>query len=171
MKITKLLFLSIVVILFSCSEDEDPLPTSEGMVGTWSVTGITYKGTTTTSGNGMNVKADFTGTGKEMDFTTTFDSDPNTVTSEGSYVIELKTTVMGQSTTEDYTFNDIFTDGTWTLNGRTLSVASGGTTQEGTITKQTSTTLEVRINLDESESDSGFTVTTEVQAVYTFEKL
>lgn len=171
MKITKLLFLSIAVILFSCSEDEEPLPTSEGMVGTWSITGINYKGTTTTSGNGMNLKADFTGTGKEMDFTTTFNADPNTVTSEGSYVIELKTTMMGQTTTEDYLLDEVFTDGTWTLNGRTLTVSTGGTSQEGTITKQTSTTLEVRINLDQSESDSGITVTTEVQAIYTFERL
>lgn len=171
MKITKLLFLSIAVILFSCSEDEDPLPTNEGMIGTWAVTGINYKGTTTTSGAGVNLKADFTGTGKEMDFTTTFNHDPNTVTSEGSYVIELKTTMLGQTTTEDYVLDEVFTDGTWSLNGRTLTVTSGGETQEGTITKQTATTLEVKINLDESQTDSGITVTAKVQAVYTFEKL
>lgn len=171
MKIAKLLFFSIAVILFSCSEDEDPLPTNEGMIGTWSVTGINYKGTTTTTGSGINLKADFTGTGKEMDFTTTFNDDPNFVTSEGSYVIELKTTMMGQTTTEDYPLDEVFTDGTWSLNGRTLSVTSGGETQEGTITKQTANTLEVRINLNESESDSGITVTTKLQAVYTFEKL
>lgn len=170
MKITKLLFL-IAVIFFSCSEDEDPLPTNEGLVGTWSVTGINYKGTTTTTGSGINLKADFTGTGKEMDYTTTFNDDPNTITSEGSYVIELKTTVMGQTTTEEYPLDEVFTDGTWSLNGRTLTVTSGGETQEGIITKQTSTTLEVKIQLVEMQNDSGITVSTKLQAIYTFEKL
>jgi hypothetical protein len=171
MKITKLFLLSVAVILFSCSEDEEPLPTNEGMVGTWSLTGINYKGSTTSSGSGVNLKVDFTGTGKEMDYTTTFSEDPNYIASEGSYVIELKSTMMGQTTTDDYPLDEVFIDGTWALNGRTLAVSSGGLTQEGTITKQTSTTLEIRTNVTESFSDSGITVTTKVQAVYTFQKM
>ncbi len=170
MKITKLFLLSIAVILFSCSDKDDPIPTSEGMVGTWTVTGIDYKGSTTTTISGITAKADFTGTGKDMDLTTTFTSNPNTVTSEGTYTIVLKTTVAGQTTTDEFPFDEVLTDGTWTLNGKILSITNPSGTQDATIVKQTSTTLVLRLDLEESESDSGITVTTKIQAVYTFIK-
>ena len=99
MKITKFLLLSLTLIFLSCSEDEESIPTSEGMVGDWAITALDYKGTTTTTAQGASIKMDFTGTGKDMDLITTFNSNPNTVTSEGSYTIVLKTTYMGQTTT------------------------------------------------------------------------
>lgn len=172
MKITKfLLFISIVVVLFSCSEDESPLPTSEGMIGTWALTAIDYSGTTTTSYAGQSAKATFTGKGKDMDYTTTFNADPNTITSTGGYTIELKTTMGGQTTTEDYELEEVLMDGTWELNGKTLLVTNDGVTQEGTISKQTATTLEVRINVNDSYTDSGYTITAKVKGVYKFEKV
>src|SRR5690606_625917 len=165
-----LFLLGVAVILFSCSDD-DPVPTSEGMLGTWVVTDINYKGSTTTSGFGMNIKSDFTGTGKDMDFTTTFSEDPNTVISEGSYTIVLKTTVLGQTETEEVPFDEIITDGTWSLEGKTLTVVSGGITQQATITKQSNSSLQMRIDINQTESEMDITVTTKIQAVYTFEKL
>ncbi len=170
MNYTRLLLLALFVVLFSCSDDEAPLPTSEGMLGTWSVTAISYKGSTTTTVSGVSIKADFTGTGKDMDLTTTFSENPNTVTSEGSYTIVLTTTMLGQTTTEEYPFDEAVIDGTWTLEGRTLTITNGAITQDATITRQTSTVLEVKIKLEETESDPNFTVTTKVDAVYTFEK-
>src|SRR5690349_21529334 len=118
MKIIKLFFLGIAVLFFSCgSDDEAPLPAIEGMVGTWNVTAIDYSGTTTTSAAGQSIKATFTGKGKDIDYTTTFSVEPNEVVSNGDYVIELKTTVMGQTTTEDYYFDEVLMDGTWELEG------------------------------------------------------
>src|SRR5687767_5334045 len=117
MKIAKLLLLSISVILFSCGEDDEPMPTSQAMVGSWAITAVEYKGTTTTTAQGMNLKADFTGTGKDMTLTSTFAASPNTVTTQGSYTIVLKTTMMGQTDTEEYTVDEIFSDGTWSLDG------------------------------------------------------
>src|SRR6187431_867382 len=106
MKITNIFLLSIVVLLFSCSDDDNtPLPTSEGMVVSWQVTAIDYSGTSTTTYEGESYKATYTGKGKDMDYTTTFNTDPNTVANEGSYTIELKTTMEGQSTTEDYVYD------------------------------------------------------------------
>jgi hypothetical protein len=49
MEIKKILLLCIAVVFLSCSEDEDPMPTSQGLVGEWAITGLEYKGTTTTS--------------------------------------------------------------------------------------------------------------------------
>jgi len=171
MKITKLLLLSIAVILFSCSKDEDPKPTGEGLLGTWTLTGLNYYGTTTTRASGMTVEADFTGKGKDMDCTTTFEASPNTVTSQGSYIIELTTTVSGQpSTTDDYEFDEVLTDGTWELDGNTLSVTNSAGKQEATITKQTTTELEIAIDLNDTQQGSGYSITREVHAVYTLVK-
>jgi len=167
---TKLLLLSFAVILFSCSKDDDPMPTSDGLLGTWSLTSLTYSGMTTTSASGMTIDADFTGRGKDMDFTTTFQANPNTVTSSGSYTIELTTTVMGSSTTDDYEFDEALSDGTWELKGNKLIITSGSDSQEGIITNQTSTSLEVTVDIDQTEHGPGYTVTQEVHAVYTFSK-
>jgi hypothetical protein len=170
MKITKFLLLSLAVIFLSCSEDEDPIPTSEGMVGHWAITALDYKGTTTTTAQGVSIKADFTGTGKDMDLITTFNSNPNTVTSEGSYTIVLKTTSMGQSTTDEYEMDETVTDGTWTLNGKTLTVTSDFGPQTATILEQTSTTLKLKAEVSENQSDQGITVSSKIEAIYTFTK-
>jgi hypothetical protein len=170
MKITKLLLISIAVILFSCSEDDDPIPTSEGMVGSWYVTAIDYSGTTTTTASGITLRADFTGKGKDMDLTTTFSANPNTVTGEGTYTIVLTTTAGGTTSTDEFLFDEIVTDGTWTLNGKTLMITNPGGTQEATIVSQTSTSLTLKVDINESESASGITVTTKVSGVYTLKK-
>ncbi len=171
MKITKLLFLAISILLLSCSEDEDPLPTEEGMLGTWIITDLTYSGSTTTTVAGISpIKADFTGFGKDMDLTTTFNADPNTVTSEGSYTIEITTTVLGMSETEEVEFEEAIMDGTWELNGKTLTVTNPGGTQEGTIVSQTSTSMKIKVSIDQTESGAGYTVRTRVNGTYTFVK-
>jgi hypothetical protein len=171
MKITKLLLLSLAVIFLSCSEDEDPKPTTEGMLGNWKVTALDYKGSTTTTAQGASIKADFTGTGKNMDLITTFGSNPNTVTSEGTYTIVLKTTYMGQTTTDEYEMDETVTDGTWTLNGNTLTVTNDDFgPQTATVLEQTATTLKLKAEVNESESDQGITVSTKIEAIYTFTK-
>ncbi|HYF71137.1 MAG TPA: hypothetical protein VD884_23575 [Ohtaekwangia sp.] len=172
MKITKFFFVSLLVLFFSCSEDEPSpaLPTVEGLTGSWNMTAIDYSGTSATTFEGSTIKATFTGKGKNMDYTTAFSMDPNAVVSEGSYTIELKTTVAGQTTTEDHEFNDAFMDGTWELDGRTLIITNDGVSQEAIITKQTDDVLEAKVNIEESFSESEITVTTKVKAIYKFRK-
>ena len=93
MKITKLLLIGLAVIFFACSEDEDPKADRAGLIGSWTVTAVDYAGTSTTSVQGVDVKANFTGKGKEMNLTATFNDNPATFTSAGDYVIEVTTTV------------------------------------------------------------------------------
>jgi len=170
MKIAKLLLLSLAVIFLSCSEDEDPKPTTEGMAGAWKITALDYKGSTTTTAQGASIKADFTGTGKEMNLITTFNTNPNTVTSQGSYTIVLKTTYMGQTVTDEYDMEETVSDGTWSLNGNTLTVTNDFDSQTATILEQTSTTLKLKAEVNESETDQGITVSTKIEAIYTFSK-
>jgi hypothetical protein len=171
MKISKLLLLSVAVIFLSCGDDDDdPKPTSQGIVGTWAIAAVDYKGTTTTTVQGSTIKADFTGTGKDMNLTTTFNANPNTVSSQGSYIIVLKTSILGQTTTDEYPFDDVVSDGTWELNGDKLKVTNSGVTQEATIVEQTSTSLKIKVDVNESETSQGYTIATNIQATYTFKK-
>lgn len=170
MKITKLFLIGIAALLFSCSEDEDPVPTSERMVGAWSLTAIDYKGTSTTTGSGVSLKADFTGTGKDYNYTTTFAANPNTVVNNGSYTIVLTTKLAGQSQTEEYEVEDISSDGSWTLSGKTLTMISDDETQAATITEQSATTLKLKIEYNETETDMGITVATKMTATMTYKK-
>lgn len=169
MKTLRILLLSLA-IPFSCSEDDDPQPTSQGMVGTWAVTGVDYKGTSTTTTQGVSLKADYTGTGKDMHLTTTFTENPNTVTSEGGYIIVLTTTMLGQTSTDEYPFEDVVTDGSWTLSGQTLTITGVAGPQKATILEQTSTSLKMRMDVKESISSQGTTVSTDIRITYTFTK-
>jgi hypothetical protein len=170
MKIAKLMLLSAAVILFSCGDDDDPTPSIDALVGTWAITSLDYQGTSTTTMQGASIEAKFTGTGKDLDLTTTFNKNPNTVTNQGSYTIVLTTTVLGQTTTEEYTGDEVVTDGTWTLNGNKLTVTTPDGPQEATIVEQTATTMKLKIVLSETETDQGMTLTTHIEATYNLKK-
>lgn len=170
MKTTKLFLLGLAVILFSCNKEETPNPTVEGMVGTWAITAFDYNGTTTTTVQGTSVKSTFTGKAKDLDLTTTFTANPNTVTNEGSYSIEETTTILGQTTTEEYLNEETVMDGTWTLNGNKLTVTTVDGPQEATILEQTATTLKLKVEISETESDLGITFSTQVDGTYVFKK-
>lgn len=170
MKNTKLLLLSLAVLLFSCSEEDDPKPV-DGLIGAWSVTALDYQGTTITTVMATSIISTFTGVAKNMDMTVTFNQNPNTVTSEGSYTIALTTITLGQSITEDFTFNDFIADGTWTVNDKTLTVTNAGVAQEATIVSQTSTTLVLAVETEQSQDLAGVgSVVTSIEGVYTLTK-
>lgn len=170
MKITKLLLLSLAVIILSCSKDDDPKPTSEGMVGKWKITALDYKGSTTTTAQGASAKADFTGKGKNMNLITTFTTNPNTVTSEGTFTVELTTNYMGQTVTEEYDMDETVPSGTWSLNGNILTVTNSTGSQTATIVEQTATTLKLKSEVNESQTDQGITITAKLDVTYTFTK-
>jgi hypothetical protein len=172
MKITKLFILALAVVFLACKDDEDPLPTAAGLLGDWSLTALTYEGSTTTTVAGISITSEFVGVGKDFDLTVLFEENPNTVLSVGSYTIELTTTIAGVSETENITFTDFIQDGTWTLNGKTLTVTSSGETEEATIISQTSTTMILEVKLEETETIPGVgSVAINLQGVYTLTKL
>ena len=171
MKTTKLLLLSLAVIFLSCSEDDEPpLPTSQGMLGTWTMTAVDYQGTSTTTVQGISTKADFTGTGKDISVVSTFNDNPNTVVTEGSYIIVLKTTSMGQTRTDEVPFQDVITNGSWTLDGRTLTIDGIVGPQKATILEQTSTALKMKMDVKQSQTSQGGSVSADIQITFTFKK-
>jgi len=170
MKIAKLVFLSLAVVLFSCGQEDDPKPL-DGLIGAWSVTALNYEGSTTSNIMGTSIISTFTGVAKNMDMTVTFKQNPNTVISEGSYTIALTTTTLGQSITEDYTFTDFISDGTWTLNDKKITVTNSGVAQEATIVSQTSTTLVLAVETVQSQDLAGMgSIVSSIEGVYTLTK-
>lgn len=172
MKSTKLLLIGFAIVLFSCSKKDDPKPTfsDSALAGSWLITDLTYSGKTTTTGSGISLTANFTGVGKNMNMTTIFNSNPKTVSSQGSYTITLTTSILGQSDTEDTDFEDVVTDGTWSINGDKLKVVSTQGTDEATIVELTATSLKLKIDKTETETSQGVSATSEVHATYTFKK-
>lgn len=171
MKIGKLFLIGLVVVFFSCGDEDEPQPTAAGLVGTWSMTALEYGGSSTTTVAGVSLMSAFTGVGKEIDLTITFRENPNTITSEGSYVIALTTTTAGQSFTQDFPFNNFVADGTWSLNGRVITVTSALGAEEATLVSQTSTTLVIGVETEQTQSAGGTTIRTRVQAQYTLTKI
>jgi hypothetical protein len=103
--------------------------------------------------------------------TVTFNQNPNTVTSQGSYTIALTTITLGQSITEDVMFNGFFGDGTWVLKDKTLTVTSAGVAQEATIISQTSTKLVIAIDTEQTQDLGGAgSIVTKVKGSYTLTK-
>jgi hypothetical protein len=170
MKTAKLLLLCLTVLFFSCSDNEDPQPTSKGMVGSWAISAIDYKGTTTVTEAGKSEKIDYAGTGKDMNLTATFTENPNNVTTVGSYKIVLKITQNGQTKTEEFELDEAFSNGTWSLSGNALTITSPDGPETVTIAEQNATTLKVKEVVNETETDQGITTTAKFEAVYTFKK-
>jgi hypothetical protein len=170
MKVTNLLLLGVAVILFSCGDDDPKPSASQKIVGAWAITAVDYKGTTTSTVQGSTIKTDFSGTGKTMNLTATFGSNPNTVKSEGSYTLAMTSTTSGQTINTEWEFDGIFTDGTWSLNDNALTITNANGTDTATIVELTSTSLKFDLNTTDSDNTQGMTVTTAVQATYTFKK-
>jgi hypothetical protein len=180
MKISKLLFLAIAVFFLSCGDDDkDPVPTGDGLAGSWTATAVDYSGTSTTKYMGETLgDATFTGTGKDMDLTLTFNENPNTYVSKGSYTIALKTTMAGMTTNEDRKIEEFMLPGTWAQDGKKLTItstANGQTqTQEATIVEQTATTLKIQwdvvINEEDYQGVEGMDLSNNTRGTYTFKR-
>ena len=77
---------------------------------------------------------------------------------------------MGQTETEEYDMDETIPPGNWTLNGKVLTVTNGAESQTATILEQTATTLKLKSEVNESETDQGMTVAVKIEAIYTFTK-
>ncbi len=175
MRTFKLIALAALVTVFaSCKNNDDDggTPDVDLILGLWTGTGVDYSGTTVTEASGQTITADFTGESFDENYTLNISSDPNEFTSEGTYSLELTTTVLGQSSTETVTGLTLFDSGTWELNGSELTITSGGETSTGTIVELTENTLRISATEEETvtDPDLGFTITTTVTAIATYTK-
>ena len=178
MKIFRLFFLSVLVsTMVACSSDDDNSNNNGGngdttgdLTATWIGETVDYTGTTVTETQGQTITADFVGTGYDIDYTLTFSENPNIAYSTGSYSIELTTTILGQSTTqnvEDLAWTSV---GDWSRTGDEVSFTSNGQTDIMTITEITDTTL-VMIGTNVQEiNQGGITTTSTTNIIVTYTK-
>lgn len=172
MKIFKILFLALLTIsVVSCGDDDDAgndVGGSADLVGTWNGATVNYSGSTVTEANGVSITADFVGEGMNVDYTVTFTSDPNEVTSDGSYDIELTTTIAGQTTTQTVEGIVFTSNGEWLLDGDQLTITVDADTSTSTIVELTASSLILNIVDVQTFSANGSTSTTTTDSTLTF---
>ena len=173
MKIIKSLFLlALAFTVLSCSEDEKPSFDETLLPGEWELSTLDYSGTTTTSYSVLSIEADFVGTLVESDLLVNFTAEPNEFVSSGSYLIELETTVAGQSTTTTQEFPNILLPGTWRIEHDKLIVENEiAGEQETTIKRLDDSSLIITVKLTETYSQSGAEITTVVNGVYSLTRM
>lgn len=181
----KITLLSFALVFFaSCEDDDSSNDTSADLVGTWSMTSLDYDGTSSTTFQGTTTSIDFIGEGTNIDYTLTFDENPNNFDASGSYDIELTTDFMGQTTTQTESVEDANSTGTWSRDGNTLSfdgvlVSLGdmapmtGDTENNdiTISELTATTLVLTQDVMQVESQDGFEVEVTLSTEIVFSRL
>lgn len=171
MKIFKFLFaFALFASLASCSKDNDSTE-SAAIMGEWTVTDISYEGTSSSAVGGTTQTFDFTGTGYDMDLKISFEDNPKEYTAQGDYSINLVVDVAGQAMEVPWTNVDFIGNGAWEKSGNTLTVtATTGEVQTATISELTDSKMVVKWDFSDSMTQQGTVMTQNVNGTYTFEK-
>lgn len=112
----------IALATFSCNENDDVLETSGSLVGDWELTSYTYSGETSATIQGNTLINTFTGMASNIDYIITFGENPNkAIIEDGSFDIELISSVNGMSTTENIMVSNIDSQADWVRNGNVLT--------------------------------------------------
>jgi len=176
MKKLNLFFIVLLVLAFtSCSDDDNDdiidieAPTAS-IIGTWIAESVDYSGATETEIQGQTVTADFVGEAFDIDFGVTFSEDPNELVSDGSYSIELTTTVAGQTTVNTIENITFLEDGTWEMDGNELSITNNGMTAIVTIAELSEDRLVLALQTVEDLSQPGTVITTTIDIITTYSR-
>ncbi|TNJ46411.1 lipocalin family protein [Tamlana fucoidanivorans] len=169
----KLIILSLILfVTFSCSKDSESENSkiSASIIGVWQGTGMTYDGTVESSESGQTIKADFTGEGFNMNNTLTFNENPNTLVSKGSYGLKLTYTINGFTTTEEINETNFIEDGTWSLEGDQLFVTNNGETTIMKILELSNHKLIISFSETEVIEEEGVIATTNFKGTFVFKR-
>lgn len=140
-----------------------------------------YEGTTTVMADGLTIATQFVGVAQNIAYTLEFSENPNEFVSDGTYDIELTSTLLDQTSAQTVELGDLSGSGTYTLDGTTLSVTgdlvsvqTGGvlgeeTTGDITISQLTDTTLILTQETiqEQTVGAQSFTVTLSSEIVFT----
>lgn len=193
MKIMKLTYLFLfAIIIASCGSDDgnettDPVneetpedmddsmdgmnDESSNIVGMWEVISIDASGTSTAEIAGQTIETNFVGEGIDLNYTVTFTEDPNEVTADGEYNIELTTTVAGQSITETIPGILFIDSGSWVIEGDQITITSNDMDSTGTITTLTDTTLTIEVDTEVTIEQQGVETIATVNAEVSLQRL
>lgn len=165
MKINYLLFLLAAFGLSMASCNKDNLSEDEEMLlGKWTVTEVTYEGTSVTSVGGETSTVNYTGEGYDMNMTLEFSDNPKEFESSGNYSILLKFNNDGFEYEMPWVNAGFVSNGTWEIIGNKIIFEQNGETQEHNIISLTDNYLEVTANVQQVTATGGGTSTMNISA-------
>lgn len=172
----KISFLIVAVLLMvSCSSDDDnSTPESEinaSIVGVWDLVDFEYGGTTDTRAQGQSIRSEFIGEAFNIDYSLTFEEDPNVVTANGGYDVRLTTTTFGQTSIQEVSNLNSINTGDWEIvDGNILRSTTDGEVSDLKIETLTETRLVLLIDDQQTISDFGVEVESDITGRLSFER-
>ncbi|MDO5980854.1 lipocalin family protein [Flavivirga spongiicola] len=171
MKKLSILFIALTLVLTtSCSSDDASPEISGSIIGTWKGISVDYSGTTVTSAQGQSVNTDYVGEAYDIDYSLTFNENPNNLISTGSYSIKLTSTVAGQTTTRTVENLKVLGDGTWKMENNELEIITGNGTGVMKIEKLTESELVLSATEVTDLSQGGVSVISTTDVITTYKK-
>ncbi|WP_299099724.1 hypothetical protein [uncultured Winogradskyella sp.] len=170
LKFTFIMCLSI--FMMSCSSDDDSNNTlsEDFLLGTWIGVDLEYSGTTEFEYLGIPITTQFVGDAYDIDYSISFMDDPNEFTTDGTYSIELSTTVLGETQVENIEGLMFLSDGNWSLSGNELTIVNQGVASVGTLTILSNDLLELNVVEMQTTVLDGIEYVVTVNSVSTFER-
>ena len=131
MKTSKQFFiLFLVTILISCSSNEttNNFVLENDLLGEWNINSMhTDQGTATIYANGVALYGTFSANGSSINMTTSFNENPNTVSSQGSLTANANVSFLGENYNDEIdlsTAAGFIPSGTWSLADNVLTFSS-----------------------------------------------
>ena len=156
MKKLNILFLTLVLIITSCSnsDDNDSTSISGDITGNWEgVISVEYGGTFWADGPSPII-GEFIGEASNISLSLRFDDGSNSIVSQGTYNAEVTHTISNNTFVLNFDNLEFLDDGTWSIEGETLTVISNGITKIATIIELTNTSLKLATRTESSESNA-----------------
>lgn len=115
-------------MLTVCSNDDNSSSASVNVdiLGICIGQDVDYTGSMTTIQAGETFVANFIDQAYDVDYTLIFSEDPNEVVLDGAYSIELVTTTLGQTQTDNIENLEFLSSGRWSRAGDELTVVNDG---------------------------------------------
>lgn len=158
-----ILVICVLVIIQSCKSDD--ASSDSLLIGTWNLVSLHHTSTIT----GIEINSSTVGVGRDINYTYTFQKNPNEVISEGSFALDLTTTSNGETTKHSIGTAGSSTSN-WTLEGNQLTYTWETGNQINTITKLEENALMYTLNRTEENNQNGTIEITVIEETYTFSR-
>ncbi|WP_203256038.1 hypothetical protein [Hyunsoonleella ulvae] len=180
------LFFVVATATLSCESNDDTMDTSGDLLGDWELTSYTTSGSTSATVQGNTISSNYTGKALNIDYIMTISENPNrAITENGSFDIELVSSINGVNSTETTSINNINSETGWSRNGNILTfteefasfdtnapvVDDVSANPDYIIEELTDTSLILSTSISEQINDSGVDFDVDVMLRLTFARI
>ncbi len=160
-----ILFITIGLFFISCEKDNSEVAenmTAEEMnlseeinlTGEWQVTGFEEEdGQVVSTLSGQSSTQPFTSVGKDYDMTVTFNEDPHTIISDGSFGKVLTSVVFGENQTSESIATTAFNAAEWRMDNETVILINNGVEIEVRVAEFSNDRMVLSYDYEKIESD------------------